>query len=391
VEGLCWMQIEDFVSLFNRVYISYDFDWSISVSTRRFISKWIPGDFIAGSGGPPTSREEPTKMNNAIDDLDDYGNDDDDEEDEASDPFTDNPMYPFLLAEATTITISLYQVDRRWNVSRLDNADPATVNAVDFGIRGSKLDFCMEYPYGLGFVVLKLSGMKVRVTTFKMKRIVANSEFVLFSNCASNVCTLMPGRYVIVPFTDVPCQNTSLDYCLVTQYKQGTLDFEINDILKERPMDDMPSDEEDERAAPKFDIDRGKGLAPKLLEVEQWEWAEESEEVGSIAVYEQISDLATLLRGMQKQIAELTKFKQNQEEEKANKILHEKARQEAMITYIAPVELLYKADNKEILDKGDEGNDEEGIEGIDEKGSESKSSRDNDYKKENKNYDSDDN
>ena len=51
------MQIEDFIELFHRVYLVNDLTWkNRNVETKRYLSYWIPGDYIAGSGGPPLDR-----------------------------------------------------------------------------------------------------------------------------------------------------------------------------------------------------------------------------------------------------------------------------------------------------------------------------------------------
>lgn len=170
---LCWIQIEDFVELFNRVYVINDNTVKIKEGvSKRFVSKWLPGDFIGGSGGPPVliaARTSPAPMDDAIKQPIDHGRDassgstgsssrssssgaynkdplyatviggpdkelkSDDHhhipvavvEDEPgryayiNDSFTNNPMYPFSVNEKATLSISLFQSDKRWNESRL--------------------------------------------------------------------------------------------------------------------------------------------------------------------------------------------------------------------------------------------------------------------------------
>lgn len=196
-------------------------------------------------------------------------------------------------------------------MSRLGTDDPMNVTTHDFTVRNGRIEACMDYERAIGFAVLKLSGLKVRVTTFTMERIVANSEFIHFAGACSKIVRLPPGRYCIVPFTDIPVDNKVIDYCLTISHKDGAIDFEIKDILKERPMDDMPSDDEaDEDAAEKRKL-QGEGFAqcPLLLRSDRWEWEEEIEESGSIAVYEQVNDLAFLLRSMRKDVRELQRAK----------------------------------------------------------------------------------
>jgi hypothetical protein len=158
---LCWIQIEDFVELFNRVYVINDNTVKLKEGvSKRFVSKWLPGDFIGGSGGPPVLIAARTPalidtMKQSTDHGRDVGSGSSDAaynkepvntttvkegpesehksdrhmpaavEDEPSryayinESFTNNPMYPFSVNEKTTLSISLYQSDKRWNESRL--------------------------------------------------------------------------------------------------------------------------------------------------------------------------------------------------------------------------------------------------------------------------------
>ena len=56
---------------------------------------------------------------------------------------------------------------------------------------------CMNYERAVGFVVLNLSGAKMRVTTFSPQRIVDSSEYIQFSNSVSKLIHLEPGRCVL--------------------------------------------------------------------------------------------------------------------------------------------------------------------------------------------------
>lgn len=196
--------------------------------------------------------------------------------------------------------------------------NPLAISAASFAKRDGRIDASMHYPRAIGFVIVKLSGLKVRVTTFSMKRIISNSEFIQFSSVCSKLVHLVPGRYAIVPFTDIPIDNAVIDYCLVTQYKEGSIDFEINDIIKERPMDTVPSDDEDDdnAAAEKRKLlGPGHGACPLLLSIQRWEWEEDVQESGAIAVYEQINDLAFLLRSLRKDVKDLQKMQVQAEAE----------------------------------------------------------------------------
>mmetsp|Transcript_295 Transcript_295/g.661 ORF Transcript_295/g.661 Transcript_295/m.661 type:complete len:952 (-) Transcript_295:9-2864(-) len=199
VDGLYWMQIEDFVELFNRVYVLEDIaDLQENLVSRRFASKWVPGDYIVGSGGPPTDpadqesesesdesvaasvkkKKEKDKSSEKPDKSDKSGDEEESSEEESeeesseeesesdesdntpADPFTDNPMYPFTVGEPTHLSISLFQADRRWTVSRLGQANPGVVTASSFAVRGARIEACMNYERAIGFVLLNLSGAK---------------------------------------------------------------------------------------------------------------------------------------------------------------------------------------------------------------------------------------
>ena len=166
VDGLYWMQIEDFVELFNRMYVLEDIGKvQDSLVSKRFTSRWVPGDYIVGSGGPPTDpanqesedededeasvqaasvKKDTGKVKDKNKDKDkdkdkdkeasdgsgeessgeeeseeESDTESDDSDNTPADPFTDNPMYPFTVGEPTYLSISLFQADRRWTVSRL--------------------------------------------------------------------------------------------------------------------------------------------------------------------------------------------------------------------------------------------------------------------------------
>lgn len=51
-EDLHWIQIEEFVRIFNRIYVAHSFSPSDEFETERIISQWIPGDHESGACGP---------------------------------------------------------------------------------------------------------------------------------------------------------------------------------------------------------------------------------------------------------------------------------------------------------------------------------------------------
>lgn len=331
------------MEVFNRVFIVDDISWSPKYTSTRFSSTWVVGDFVAGSGGPPSEflfqseddalfgsprgdRKSSSAKNSLSNkrSLDSAGlgdgkengsledesesDDEESEEDEDSenlDPFTDNPMYPFSVTEPTYVSVSVFQADKRWSASRVAD-DPLDICVHDFAVRGGRSSACMEYPEAIGFVILKLSGLKMRVTTFQMKKIAGTSFGIVHGNVTSNYIHLLPGRYAIVPFTHRILQY-STEYTLFVQFMKGAVEFEISDILKERPIDTVLSEDEEEETPADPD-----GITVKKNEVpfnipeeapdEPWIWKEDSEEQGIMSIFEQVGDLAKQLRHLRTQV-----------------------------------------------------------------------------------------
>ncbi len=300
-EDLHWIQIEDFVDLFNRVYICTDLSvlehkkYSVC---RRFVSKWIPGDYVAGSGGPPVIVTKEKVEDDEEDEEDNFGGDGtgpepsleqsgslatgngpsgtvessavsssrpatvatvDDEYfrgnsgskptrytriAQINDNFTDNPMYPFSVTENATMCINVYQADKRWCMGRLGD-DPLSIKVDTFANRGSKMEACMQYSTGLGFIVVKLCGLKNRLTEFRLKKMVAGCEAIQFASSVGNTVQLRPGRYAIIPYTHCE-QSASFNYVLHVQFLSTQVEFEVEDVIAQRLVDDMPSDDEDD-------------------------------------------------------------------------------------------------------------------------------------------------
>lgn len=260
-EDLHWIQIEDFVEVFNRVYLTTDHTLLHKEgTTKRFVSKWIPGDFVGGSGGPPIIITTQTEAQGLGEDKDKSPAKDRAEGTKSagleqnhnnintnnnnnvtstavkvieryamvSETFTDNPMYPFSVTEPTTLGVCLYQKDRRWNMGRLgDNARDVLTR--QFASRNARLSACMEYPTGVAFLIVRLSGLKHRVTEFKLRKIVSGSEGLVFSNVANNLIYLLPGRYAIVPYTHTMLSR-SMEYVLHCNYVSSQVEFEVRGL-----------------------------------------------------------------------------------------------------------------------------------------------------------------
>ncbi len=464
-----WISIEDFVDIFNRVYVLTDLSTGQEkpLQTKTFYSKWIPGDFLCGSGGPPLlledefnideenriKREKQQKvidesLKQAIntmkvsyqdhDDADDNalalemarnlelkedvgqrseslhsmggngfdgtmndGNRDmlgnvadnapvtdteknadkkgsaldqditdgagfavfepDDSEDDVegtekvaregdeavkgvveqspfgpyksidmNEDFTDNPMYPFSVTEPTVICFAMYQPDRRWSVGRLGE-DPREILSSEFASRGERLASCMKYPrFGVGFVIVKLFGLKNRCTEFKLRKVVACSDSLAFSNVCSCSTSLLPGRYAIIPYSDKKVLEPR-DYILHAHFTSGCVEFEVDDVIKQRLKDDIISD--DESAADEDDVDiDDPNLTPEELDAieaqravdkikrkfnslmikpplpwapQPWEYTENSEELGVVSVFDEVGDLSRFMNNLNVEILKL--------------------------------------------------------------------------------------
>lgn len=330
-------------------------------ATKRFVSRWIPGDFIAGSAGPPIviSTETIEEENDERDESTIVSAESTEIEKKKpkekkvvakektrkvaviNENFAENPMYPFLVSNTTVFSVALYQQDLRWNVGRLGE-DSAAVLVETYSTRGSRLKTCMQYPIAIGFVVLKLNGLKHRVTEFKLKKVVAKSQGLQFSNVVSATVRLRPGRYAVVPYTHVPLDR-SMDYILHFNFNGKHIEFEIEDVIAQRLMDDAPSDDEDDindndliRLNPETeevslmsyervedDEDSGDGETggefgdsmrarevtlippPSIIIFDPAEYYEETEELGVVSIFHEVGDLMKYLKALKSEVHSL--------------------------------------------------------------------------------------
>jgi hypothetical protein len=93
------------------VYVIHDLSFKEKIATKRYLSYWVPGDYIAGSGGPPLDRS--IRSPRGGEENDEEEGEEEDDDDDQPDPFTDNPMYPLTVSEPIDLIITLYQSDRR--------------------------------------------------------------------------------------------------------------------------------------------------------------------------------------------------------------------------------------------------------------------------------------
>jgi len=215
---------------------------------------------------------------------------------------------------------------------------------------------CMRYSIGIAFIIVRLSGNKHRLSEFKLKKIVAVCEGVVFSNVASLIIELLPGRYAIIPYTHSILQK-SMDYVLHCNYITGQIDMEIEDVLVQRLIDDVESDEDEDAVDYEDEPDdndllylhgksddvsimsyerikvadsdadddqeqeeeqddgessnlrratvRAKIAPPKLLHYKQWEYAEDTEELGVKQVFDEVGEVMKYVTRLRQEIRKL--------------------------------------------------------------------------------------
>jgi hypothetical protein len=237
-----------------------------------------------------------------------------------NDDFTDNPMYPFSVTEPTTLVISMFQEDRRWSVGRLGD-EPRDITSSSFSTRARRLAACMRYPDAIGFAVMKLNGMKFRITEFKLKKISGGSDKIDFSNVASTAIIFpRPGRFAIVPFTSQKLTQAK-DYILNCTFGDGCIEFEVNDVITERLMDQVVSDDDEEDDDDELDEEDDDELPdeqeifkalkpskydkvppPKIYLRSPWEYSESTEERGIVSVYDEVGDLCKYMDTIRNEI-----------------------------------------------------------------------------------------
>jgi hypothetical protein len=111
-------------------------------------------------------------------------------------------------------------------MDRLEGAVPFNSLTAHFATRQARLSHCMEYVSAIGFLIVRyrtivnifsdrfalslrlcffgkcrLFGLKIRLTDFKLKKVIYKSDHIENSNLVSCSVELRPGRYAIIPFT----------------------------------------------------------------------------------------------------------------------------------------------------------------------------------------------
>jgi len=103
----------------------------------------------------------------------------------------------------------------------------------------------MKYDLCIGFLVVKLSGSKKRLTVFNSKKIKGGSDYNCFMNVSGSAIDLTPGRYAVIPYTHTKL-SVSTEYALCFSYNKSAVECELTDIIAERPIDMVESDEEND-------------------------------------------------------------------------------------------------------------------------------------------------
>ena len=172
--------------------------------------------------------------------------------------------------------------------------------------------------------------MKMRCTEFKLRKMIGCSDYLAYSNTTSCSLHLRPGRYAVIPYTNIPVQEHT-DYILHFHYKTGAVEFEVEDVIKQQLSDDVASDDdsdeeeyaEDEEEENMTDEeieerDRRRALALQkkkfnALEVKPplpyrpptWEYQESTEELGVVSIFDEVGDLSKYLNTFRQELRQL--------------------------------------------------------------------------------------
>ena len=325
IVDLFWIQIEDFVQLINRIYIITDQlplsnNMNLSTNTnglipptvnnmkstenvytmKRITGRWIPNDSINNSIGPAiplpidpiittslsmksksysppnkdillhtnsTNKQLTSSIKQTPAPLQSNHNEDDNLLVNVN--FLKNPTYAFTVTDwHANIIISMYQTDRRWTIPRLDSNLPRNLFIPENLLnRTERLKTCMNYEYGIGFLVVRVSSkvklavdesnslienkegvpdskgisvasvpdsvtipditiQSIKRMKFQLNQIYGSCDLVEFSNNVSGEIKLLRGKYVIVPFTHVPILFKGEEFALNIQYRSDQVVFD---------------------------------------------------------------------------------------------------------------------------------------------------------------------
>eukprot|EP00618_Florenciella_parvula_P036254 CAMPEP_0119472656 /NCGR_PEP_ID=MMETSP1344-20130328/4620_1 /TAXON_ID=236787 /ORGANISM="Florenciella parvula, Strain CCMP2471" /LENGTH=607 /DNA_ID=CAMNT_0007505629 /DNA_START=42 /DNA_END=1865 /DNA_ORIENTATION=- len=184
-----WMDWRDFVRHFTCIAGVFDVKGEEGQQVR-YRGQFIPGDSKSGGGGAPGEHSWPQ-----------------------------NPQYGIEVDQITTVAATVSCLDYRWQL-----------------LPGA------AYDAQIGFVVMALTGTKIRSTKFHPLKMKGQSIAYQVAPAMTGLCTLQPGRYAIVPSTIVADQRLKFTLEISTS-KPVNLESE-NDNLPD--ADDLEESDDEE-------------------------------------------------------------------------------------------------------------------------------------------------
>lgn len=239
-----WMEWADFVTQFDTIALTQEYAKDGARMTYR--GSWIPGDQRSGHGGAPTEAAT-------------WGT---------------NPQYVFDVTEVTRFCASVSQVDARWH-------DAETILAA-------------ETP-GIGFTIQHVPGGR-RAAKFKASAFSGGTGFFAPQRTVCSPCLLQPGSYALVPST--LAAGTVASSFVVEMHADTLINFQNQDD----EMPDLDVEEDDPDNVNPSDADTAaeiSKLAPAVAPLPEPEGRELQ------ALWQQAATLATFLKDLAKQNAEL--------------------------------------------------------------------------------------
>jgi hypothetical protein len=203
----CWMSWEDLLDHFTIATVAVQVrptegkaKGEPGGSSFRFRGRWVPGDSKTGAGGSPEHVSWPQ-----------------------------NPQYAFEVpTSGATIAITLSTCDARFQ----------TLDVTASGGGGSA-----SREHSIGFVVMGLSGSKLRSTKFHPLKMKAQSPGFSQTQSVSGLTTLRAGRYAVVPSTFDP-ESEPLNFVLEINSSVMLTMGQTGDELPEADELDESDDEE---------------------------------------------------------------------------------------------------------------------------------------------------
>lgn len=238
-------------------------------SSQRFRGRWVPGDSKSGAGGSPEHVSWPQ-----------------------------NPQYAFEVTEhGTNVTVTLSTADARFQALDTSAIAPSTAaggegegggsSALAAGGGSSGGGGGDKPPSCIGFVVMGLTGVKVRSTKFHPLKMKAKGPGFSVCPSMSGVCTLRAGRYAVVPSTFDPEQEATNFVLEISSSAPLTFEGGGGDEL---PDADELDESDDEELGP---ID---GMGVELVPPDSVDPENSGKELEALSG--QVGELASLLKNL---------------------------------------------------------------------------------------------